>query len=405
MPDQPPTHSRRWLALTAAGVLLLVLALGTSAYVATGGRTPWAPRPASPVELATSARLATVAVRVSVFRSGTRDGAGFVIDRNGVVVTSAHLLRRAASVTVADARGRTAPASLIGIDPATGVAELAAPGLTEGARLALGPEKTPAGTRVLLPGGAGGGPPAKVVTTSVTGVDRDIVVGSDHLTHLLQLGGTASPSNAGGPVLDEQGRVVGVMVEGPASLPFAVPVRPVQAMLSHWRTQLAYQAFMPPLVTADVKTLVVRPEDLPDVFQVQDTTDKSSGSTQGWQVHYQAPATSAHNGQGLGTFVIVAPGESGAKASYQTYLDQQARAGYARSDTAVRLGDEAVLNTMHYPASPGPGTLDRYQVIWRERNVVALTELVAFTGDAGPDDALHLAAKQEARMSADLAAD
>jgi hypothetical protein len=68
-----------------------------------------------------------------------------------------------------------------------------------------------------------------------------------------------------------------------------------------------------------------------------------------------------------------------------------------RTDTTVALGDASVLNVKH------EGTIDHFQVIWRDRNVVAIIELEAYAGDAATDDALHLAARQEARTSADLA--
>jgi len=388
------THWRRWLVLAVGCVLVLGLSAG--AYLATGGRVPSAPHvgPPTAAELVARARLATVTVRVSLFRTGTRDGQGFVIDSHGTVVTSQYLLRRASSVLVIDARGVSAEANLIGVDDVTGVAELRAPDLAS-THLALGPEKTRAGARVLLP--SPGAPSATLV-----GSGRDVVVGNSHLSGLLELSGAAGQSRAGTPVLDQQGRVVAVVVSD-APTPgdaYAVPVFPALAELTTWARYPVTQRFTPPLISADVKTLVLQAADVPAEFQVSSTRDQS-GTAKAWQVIYMSPATFARGGESLSSFVVRYTSESDARSGYQSYLDGEASSGYTHTSPPPQLGDQAVLNTKQLPASSGQGILDRFLVIWRDRNVVAIIELVAYTGDAQAGVVLDLGAKQETRIAAD----
>jgi S1-C subfamily serine protease len=398
MRDRSPRRTRRWLAV-AAGVVVL-LALSSGAYLALGGRLARpsrVPPPLSASALVARARLATVTVRVELFRSGTRDGQGFVIDRRGIVVTSAYLLRQAATVSVIDGHGVTMDAGLIGLDDITGVAELLAPQLAS-TRLALGPEKAAAGAHVLLPAG----PPASVATADIAGVGQEADVGTHHITGLVELAGTAIASSSGEPVLDRQGRVVAVaVVAAPtAGHLFAAPVWPALTELAAWSRDPVVESFTPPLVTADVHTLTLQVADLPAGFQVSGTSDVSQSTSPGLEVTF----TSSAAGLSQSSFVAIFPSVSAAKSGYQTYIDDQTRAGYAASDTAVQLGDQAILNTKRDPAPSGGGTVDRFQVIWRDRNVVGIAELVAYTGFAHPN-VLDLAGKQEARIAADPPSD
>jgi hypothetical protein len=398
MQKRSPTGTRRRLAL-AAGVVVLT-GLSAGAYLALGGHLARASRAAAPLSasaLVARARLATVTVRVELFRSGTRDGQGFVIDRRGIVVTDAYLLRQATSISVIDGHGATMDAGLIGLDDITGVAELLAPQLAS-TRLALGPEKPAAGAHVLLPAA----PPASVATADIVGVDQVADVGTQRLTGLVELAATAVTSSSGEPVLDRQGRVVAVVVVAAptAGHLLAAPVWPALTELAGWSRDPVVESFTPPLVTADAHTLTLQVADLPAGFQVSGTSDVSQSTSPALEVTFTSPAA----GLSQSSFVAIFPSVSAAKSGYQTYVGDQTRAGYAASDTTVQLGDQAVLDTRRDPAPSGGGTVDRFQVIWRDRNVVGIAELVAYTGFAHPN-VLDLAGKQEARIAADPPSD
>src|SRR5262249_30900295 len=103
------------------------------------------------------------------------------------------------------------------------------------------------------------------------------------------------------------------------------------------------------------------------------------------------------------TFAVVLPSVTSAQDQYASLSAYNGAYGYVRSG-APGLGDEAVLRIKHDSSSLGPATVDRFQVTWRDRNVVAWLELAVRAGDQTADDALRLAAAQQARIAADLTA-
>jgi S1-C subfamily serine protease len=141
-------------------------------------------------------------------------GAGVVIDENGRILTALHVVRDAPVIRVTFADGTTSSAAVAGRDEERDIA-------------VLRPETTP---RTVVPatiGSAGAmriGSEAYVVGNPfglygslsagvVSGLDRSF---QDPVTRrryvgLIQVDAAVNPGNAGGPLLDRAGRVVGVV--------------------------------------------------------------------------------------------------------------------------------------------------------------------------------------------------
>lgn len=137
------------------------------------------------------------------------NGSGFVFDDDGHVLTSA-AGASARTVTLRD--GSQVPATLVGTDPAAGVAVL---------RIADAPAPLTLGGPVVVGDAvvAAGAPRGSVTTGIVSALDRQV----DGVT-VLQTDAAVSTGNAGGPLVDGAGAVVGVNTAGPvAGLGFAVP--------------------------------------------------------------------------------------------------------------------------------------------------------------------------------------
>jgi putative serine protease PepD len=172
----------------------------------------------------------------------TATGTGFVVDGKGHIVTAAHVVDGASSITVTFQDGTTRKATLLGNDNATDVAVLSvdASGLTLHP-LALG---SSASLNVGDPVAAIGDPFAyqrSMSTGIVSGLDRTISAPNGFtVAHAIQTDASLNPGNSGGPVLDDSGKVVGIVdqiatngsSETSSGVGFAVPIDLVKSELS-----------------------------------------------------------------------------------------------------------------------------------------------------------------------------
>ena len=152
---------------------------------------------------------------------------GFVIDSSGSVVCAAEGVRTQLQVSLYLSEGEPVRARVVGVDNITGLALLRPevnvrlPSLNWGES-----ERLPLGSTLILIGNRGGLEGSVTVGTlggkDRVGVRRD----NQRVVLLLQFNGTVGSGEQGAPLLDSQGRVVGVMVGELASVEGA-PVSPV----------------------------------------------------------------------------------------------------------------------------------------------------------------------------------
>ena len=171
----------------------------------------------------------------------TASGTGFVVDGQGHIVTAAHVVDGATSVTVKFQDGTSRRAKVLGQDDATDVAVIAVDpaGLTLHP-LALG---SSASVGVGAPVAAIGDPfgyERSLSTGIVSGVDRTVQAPNGFtVAHAIQTDAAMNPGNSGGPVLDANGKVVGIAdqiaTDGSADqssgVGFAVPIDLVKSSL------------------------------------------------------------------------------------------------------------------------------------------------------------------------------
>src|SRR3954470_3368069 len=174
-------------------------------------------------------------------QQGTATGTGFAVDKDGNIVTAAHVVDGASSITVTFQDGTTRPAKLLGKDDATDVAVLKvdASGLTLhplalGSSAALGAGDQLAGIRAPF------GYQRSISTGIVSGLDRTIQAPNGFtVAHAIQTDAAMNPGNSGGPVFTADGQVIGIADQiatgGSASantgVGFLVPIDLVQAEL------------------------------------------------------------------------------------------------------------------------------------------------------------------------------
>ncbi len=139
-------------------------------------------------------------------------GSGWVYDDAGHVVTNAHVVREAAKIEVQFQDFRVRNAELVGIDRLTDVAVLKVkpdPTLLTPARRATG-APVHQGDMVF----AFGSPFSLKFSMSqgiVSGLGRDArAARGDRYTNFIQTDAAVNPGNSGGPLVDVQGRVIGM---------------------------------------------------------------------------------------------------------------------------------------------------------------------------------------------------
>ncbi|MGQ9487234.1 MAG: S1C family serine protease [Armatimonadota bacterium] len=142
----------------------------------------------------------------------SRKGSGFVIDRDGWILTSADIVRGAETCTVRFADGRRVKAQVVSVDDVTNLALVKCPDSTPQALLLGDSDKVDVGALVLCVGTIGGYE-RSVVLGVVAGKERVGVIGQQQfLSNLLQISGSVGAGSSGAPVVNTRGEVVGVVI-------------------------------------------------------------------------------------------------------------------------------------------------------------------------------------------------
>lgn len=149
-----------------------------------------------------------------------QEGSGFVV-APGLVVTNAHVVAGIPDPVVVDRQGGHHPATAVLFDPRFDLSVLRAPGLTEPA-LHLDSSDVPRGTQAAVLGYPEGGPftavPAGVIQLfDATG--PDIYGQGSTLRPVYAIQAQVRPGNSGGPLVEPNGEVVGVVFSKSVSTP------------------------------------------------------------------------------------------------------------------------------------------------------------------------------------------
>lgn len=155
-------------------------------------------------------------------------GSGFILSEDGQVMTNAHVVEGAKTVTVTLNDGRTFQGDVIGTDPVTDVAVVK----IDGSDLPTAPlgstENLAAGQWAIAIGN-----PLGLDNTVTAGIVSAIgrtssQVGiSDKRVQFIQTDAAINPGNSGGPLLNDQGEVIGMNTAiraGAQGLGFAIPI-------------------------------------------------------------------------------------------------------------------------------------------------------------------------------------
>jgi S1-C subfamily serine protease len=252
-------------ALVAAGVLGGGIAVGVDRAMGEEGGTTVVREISAPTSQATSfqnktgrtisdiygsARRGVVQVLATSVVSdnpffGSREnralGSGFVIDRSGHVVTNYHVVEGASRVEVSFSGGNGMSATVVGVDPSTDIAVLRIRGAQSRALtpLELGAS---AGVRVgdaVVAIGNPFGLERTVTAGIVSALQRQITAPNGFaIDQVIQTDAAINHGNSGGPLLNADGRVIGVNAQietetgGNVGIGFAIPIDTVKEVVS-----------------------------------------------------------------------------------------------------------------------------------------------------------------------------
>jgi S1-C subfamily serine protease len=190
-------------------------------------------------------------------QQGEATGSGFVVDRQGYILTNAHVIDGASQVTVSFEDKKTENAKVVGKDSSTDLALLK----VDAGGLDLHPLELGDSSHVQVgdPTIAIGNPFAldRTLTTGVvSALQRQISAPNGFtISNVIQTDAAINPGNSGGPLLDAAGRVIGINSQiatsdgtggsgGNVGIGFAVPINTAKKVLpqlrQHGRVQRAY---------------------------------------------------------------------------------------------------------------------------------------------------------------------
>ena len=165
-------------------------------------------------------------------------GSGVLIDREGLVLTNAHVVAEAEIVHVRTPEGDDIAARVIGADPDTDLALLKVSDATGLVPAPLGDsDAAKVGDWVLAIGN-----PLGLHHTVTAGIISGKARGDGSGLEFLQTDAAINPGNSGGPLFDLRGSVVGINTailtesRGNVGLNFAIPVNTVKDMLPQLRS-------------------------------------------------------------------------------------------------------------------------------------------------------------------------
>ncbi|MBB4664051.1 S1C family serine protease [Conexibacter arvalis] len=178
-------------------------------------------------------------------QSGEATGSGFVVSRDGYIVTNAHVVGGASTVSVKIGDRKTQQAEVVGTDESTDIALLKVDGAGDLKPLQLGDSsKLEVGDATFAIGNPFG--LDRTLTTGVvSALDRHITAPNGFsIDGVVQTDAPINPGNSGGPLLDAQGKVIGVnsqiltgssTSEGNVGIGFAAPSNTVRNVVEQLR--------------------------------------------------------------------------------------------------------------------------------------------------------------------------
>ncbi|MBC8131647.1 MAG: trypsin-like peptidase domain-containing protein [Deltaproteobacteria bacterium] len=178
-------------------------------------------------------------------------GTGFIINKDGTIVTNDHVVRNVTRLRVRLYNGEELTACVLGSDAATDIALLKVEPINPLPVLPLGDsDRVRVGEPVIAignPFGFNNSVTAGIISAKERVVDRAVInspAGADSYSFFIQTDASINLGNSGGPLIDRHGQVIGISAAFWAGHPlqpaqgigFAIPVNMAKTLLPRLRT-------------------------------------------------------------------------------------------------------------------------------------------------------------------------
>lgn len=204
-------------------------------------------------------------------------GSGFIINKEGDIITNAHVVSGADKVTVILKDGRQIEGKVIGSDELTDIAVVQVkPDNLPTVSLGSSANLQPGDWAIAI------GNPLGLDNTVTAGIISAIgrnsgQIGVDKRVSFIQTDAAINPGNSGGPLLNQNGEVIGVntaIIQGAQGLGFAIPIETAQRiakqLIANGKVSRAYLGIQMVTVDPNVKRQVNQDTE----FGVQISEDK-----------------------------------------------------------------------------------------------------------------------------------
>jgi S1-C subfamily serine protease len=206
---------------------------------------------------------------------GVATGSGFLIDTEGHIVTNNHVVEGADRVEVKlGSSDKTYTAEVVGTDPATDVALLKVDAPADSLHpLSLGDSSNVEVGEPVVAIGNPFGLDRTVTSGIVSALQRQIQAPNGFsISHVIQTDAAINPGNSGGPLIESEGRVIGINSQiqtggsgnGNVGIGFAVPINTarevVQQIEAHGEVKHAYLGISGGSITPDLARALKLPE-------------------------------------------------------------------------------------------------------------------------------------------------
>jgi len=152
-------------------------------------------------------------------------GSGFIISRDGYILTNNHVVEGADQIKVKLSDGKEYIGKVVGLDPKTDLAVIKIDGASDLQALPLGnSDNLKVGNWVMAVGSPFG--LEETVTAGIVSA-KGRVIGSGPYDNFIQTDASINPGNSGGPLINMRGEVVGIntaIIANGQGIGFAIPV-------------------------------------------------------------------------------------------------------------------------------------------------------------------------------------
>jgi S1-C subfamily serine protease len=201
-------------------------------------------------------------------------GSGFVIDKDGHIITNYHVVEAAQSVEVSFSNQETMRARILGVDPSTDIAVLKVDARSRALRpLKLGDSDTVKVGDSVVAIGNPFGLERSITAGIVSALQREIPAPNrfSAIDHVIQTDAPINHGNSGGPLLNAQGQVIGVnaqietggTTDGNVGVGFAIPIDTVKdvaaQLIKNGKVEHAFLGVRPHEINARISRLLRLP--------------------------------------------------------------------------------------------------------------------------------------------------